>query len=268
MLRRSTIPSIIAICCTLIVCGAARAAATLEIVPALAPNAGSSPASFATWDANVINALQNNLATSGTPGTPGYFERLTGGVAEGVAGAIVSGFPSWRGVVNPGTNIGPAFAAEYGNRIHFNLHVVGDTVTTFKIQDLSFAMASSDGILDFNFGSPYTYSPSRVGLYYGIDRIKGNGDDIIYNAGGNTQLIDELFMRGSGNGYVAAIIGSETEQEAMDATIASLDPVIFVTGTFALGSQVASMSVTLPEPASLALLPLAGMLAIRRRKAS
>ncbi|MBN8729434.1 MAG: PEP-CTERM sorting domain-containing protein [Acidobacteria bacterium] len=170
---------------------------TIDVNPALAPNGFGSP-SYASWRTNALNALYNGTTTAGTPGTPAYYEQRTQFFGNEV---MVTSFPSWLGQVDPGSVFGPAFASELGNRILFGL-VVNGNGTQFSISQLSFTAFSTDPFdaLGFTFAAgSYNYGADYVGILAGDDLQVFTSDDVFVTAGPNTQLVDALIGRGSGN---------------------------------------------------------------------
>jgi hypothetical protein len=246
-------------------CLAAQAPAqvTIEVTPALSPNGYGSP-SYDAWVTNAISALTTGAATAGTPGTPTYYEQAP--AVLNVWDNFVTSYHSWRGSADPGTVFGPAFANELGNRLLFGVLINGHG-TQFSIAQLSFVMDSTDSgdSLDYAFAAGgYSYSSNYVGVLFGGDNALGGGDDSFITSGLNTQLVDAVVGRGSGNGWWPGAPGDPTEflgpQEAIDAVTASLAPdtPFDFTGTYTLdlgGGNVftggASVSF-IPEPSTYA----------------
>jgi hypothetical protein len=237
---------------------------SVTVYPALAPNAFGSP-SFPTWESNNIAALQNSLTNSGDPTLPSYYQQIpTGSLIQPF---IATEFPSWLLHADPGSFYGPAFASELGNRLYFGLHVVGNG-QQFSISQLSFMATSSDAgnFLGFSVAAgSYNYNSGYVGLNYGPDGMRGTMDDFLVTSGVNTQLIDELFARGSGNapGVMIPDPGA-TDQEKIDLALANL-PIPFVfTGDYSLSTDQGTFNgsafviVGIPEPATLAIAMLGG----------
>jgi len=191
---------------------------------------------------------------------------------------FVTSFKSWDGVANPTG----AFANELGNRLHMGLHVAGNG-SQFSISQLGFTMNDLSASGDLSLPSAdyptwgavgsYGYSAARVGLNYGADGTKGTGDDAWITSGLNTQLIDELFMVGSGNAWWPEIEAGETGQDAIDRVAASLNAELpfTVTGTYTIGNDSGKATVqfgTVPDGGStLALLACAvGLIGIMRNR--
>ena len=251
-------------------------ATSIDVTPWLAPNAFGSP----SWNQAVQNAdtaMHDGLTTVGS-GPSQFSAQTTPVTADQV---IVTGFPSWMGKVDPGTVFGPAYANELGNRMHFALRIDGQG-TQFSISQLSFVGNSSDsgdGLnFSFAFGS-YNYSASYEGVLAGADGKLWTADDVFVTSGANTQLVDGLVGRGSGNSYDAYCSGCTLAQQqaALDAAAAGslYDGPFTFTGTYTLGSATGSASfdvvapTPVPEPKYLfasGLVLLAGIRWWRNRK--
>ena len=123
-----------------------------------------------------------------------------------VTNNMVTSFPSWMGVADPGTVFGPAFAQESGNRLTFGMDIKGGT-NLISIAQLSFTMTSTDpgNTLDWTYSPiPYSYSGLNTGsanpVYLGI--IYGpNGQNTYVTNGPATQLVNEIVTCGSGNAW-------------------------------------------------------------------
>lgn len=251
---------------------------TVSVFPSLAPNAFGSP-SFPTWESNTITALENGLSTFGDPTLPTYYSQIANGAL--IPPWVATEFPSWHLLANPGTVFGPAFASELGNRLYFNIHIVGNG-TQFSISQLSLNLHSSDAGNFLGFSVPagtFNYNSGYVGLNYGPDHIKGTMDDFFVTGGLNTQLVDELFARGAGNAPAAMIPDpGATDQEKIDNVVNNLPIPFIFTGDYSLmvgentftGS--AFVRVGVPEPAAIAMMAVGGTgvaiscLTIYRRK--
>ena len=78
---------------------------------------------------------------------------------------LVTSFPSWMGVADPGSVFGPAFAQESGNRLTFGMDIKGGT-NLISIAQLSFTMTSTDpgNTLDWTYSPiPYSYLSASTG---------------------------------------------------------------------------------------------------------
>jgi hypothetical protein len=237
----------------------------INVFPSVAPNVFGSPY-WSAYEANAIAALQGGATSAGMPNTPGFYSQVPNGTNLPVGAFTVTNFNSWLGNATPAATFGAAYGGEYGNRIHYGLHVISDT--PFSLSQLAFNLTYDDATLsDFSVFSvvagTYQYTSSVVGLNYGPDGIKGTADDFFITNGANTQLIHELFSRGSGLGYeVLTSFPGATNQEKIDlynSLIWGTDPFTF-TGTYTIGSSTGSAYVAFntPEPASLALWSLMG----------
>lgn len=256
--------------------GYAQSAPTILVTPTLAPNAFGSP-SYPAWVNNSIYAQSHGLNTYGTPNSPTQYN------AQNVVTAsegIVTGFPSWKGVADPGTVYGPQYANELGNRMLFGIYINGNG-TQFSIAGLSFSASSSDAdnALGFGFGAgSYNYSNDYRGILKGADGILGTADDIYVTSGAATQLVDAFVGRGSGSSFAAYCDGCTVPQQQAainDAASYFTTPTTF-TGTYTLGNVSGSNAFLItpttgavPEPATWAMMVLGfGFVgaAVRRRR--
>ena len=237
---------------------------SLSVFPSLAPNAFGSP-SYTPWENNALSALISGSSTSGDPTLPSFYQQIPNGANIPVW--IASEFPSWHLLANPGTAFGPAYAGELGNRLYFNLHIVGNG-QQFSISQLRFQATSTDvnNFLGFNVNAgTYNYTSAFVGLNYGPDGIKGTGDDFFVTSGLNTQLVNELFARGSGN--APAVMNSDpgvTNQDKIDNALANIPSNFIFNGSYTLSTDGGDVNgsafvvVGVPEPATIALSGLGG----------
>lgn len=203
---------------------------TIDVIPALAPNAFGSP-SWAGWESNAMAALLNNKKSFGDPTQPTYYQ--ASGPSISLSQILVTGFASWLGNANPGTAYGPQFAGEYGNRMHFGLHIMGNG-TKFSVAQLSFDCSSSDPDNSLGFSFPagsYDYSPARIGIIY-----NPNGTKTFVTGGDPNQLVDEFVTRGSGNAFAVyddPSFPGATLQEKIDNALRTL-PHMQITGSYSL----------------------------------
>lgn len=233
-------------------------AATIEVTPWSAPNAFGSP-SFSDAVANEIFALKNGLSSYGDASLPTYFETAPSEME--VSENMVTGYPSWLGSADPAGDFGAAFAAELGNRLHFGILITGDG-EEISISELGFSAISTDpdNTLGFSFApGSYNYSLQYQGWDYGLDETPLTGDDVMITSGPNTQLVDAIVGRGSGNAWASYLTDpGETPQDKLNGQIASVysGPFTF-TGTYTLGEAVGSGSVNfnveqpVPEPSTI-----------------
>jgi hypothetical protein len=176
---------------------------TISVFPALAPNRWGSP-SWNDWASNAVTAILNGCSSYGDPSSPTFYQQITNAVP--VTNNLVTSFPSWMGVADPGNVFGPAFARESGNRLTFGMDIKGGT-NLISIAQLSFVMASTDSgsTLDWTYSPiPYSYSGLNTGganpVYLGI--IYGpNGQNTYVTNGPADQLVNEIVTCGSGNAW-------------------------------------------------------------------
>jgi len=231
----------------------------LDVHASSAPNVYGSP-SWNGYLSNALYALENGLSVNGDRSTdPTGYE-----VAPDIIGPgeiAVTTFNSWRGDINP---LAP-FNNEHGNRMHFGLHAYGDGTYQFMLEDLAFDMHSSDPTDTLVWGGDFigfNYSSARYGIDWGSDRAKGGGDDITYNSGNGTTLVDEIVYVGAGNAWWPG--GSDPDpanpiggtQAAMDEYFAwvNSEAPILVTMNYTIGNYSGSDFVTVvPVPAAVIL---------------
>ena len=246
-------------------------AVTLTVETWLAANGAGSP-SFAGAEANAVQGMMNGGVATGSG--PTAFTPVTNVTP---AQAIVTQFRSWMGVVDPGTAFGPAYANESGNRMTFALSAVSDPYHEFSISQLSFTGHSSDpsGLLNFGLAAgSYNYGSGYLGVRYGADGQLGGGDDIFITSGPNTQLVDALFGRGSGNSLAAICHGCTIgeQQAAIDEVAAYPGSPFTFTGTYTIGEDAGSGTFNIanvPEPSTWAMMFVGfagiGFMAYRRK---
>jgi hypothetical protein len=239
----------------LLLAPAASAAPVLTEFASPAPNFFGSP-SFAGWAANAIDALQNNLSSVGNPATDptAYYQVTTGTDSSN----IVTGFPSWNGVANPGG----AFASELGNRLHFGLLIVGNG-TLFSLSELSFNMHSSDP------GNIFSFTGDFSGDMYNAFRVGIAEDGSLITSGLATQQVKELMYVGVGNALAPSDVGCPgTDQAAIDCAKAFYDSLMpfGIATDYSLATDDGTYTVSdtvdfpVPEPPTMLLL-LAGLAA-------
>ena len=93
---------------------------TIAVYPALAPNRWGSP-SWNAWASNAVTAILTGCSAYGDPAWPTYYQQITNAVP--VTNNMVTSFPSWMGMADPGTVFGPNFANESGNRLTFGMDI-------------------------------------------------------------------------------------------------------------------------------------------------
>jgi hypothetical protein len=164
---------------------------------------------------------------------------------------MVSSFNSWMGVAGP---LASPFNNEYGNRLHFGLHAYGDGISQFTLEDLTFAIHSSepgDSLVYVGNFIGLGYSATRFGVNWGADRAIGGGDDIVYTSGNGTTPVDELVYVGVGNAWWPSP-PPFPEQAAMDDAAGwILDNSPLITGSYSILGYTGSDSVAVPEPTTM-----------------
>ncbi|MFI4950679.1 MAG: PEPxxWA-CTERM sorting domain-containing protein [Caulobacterales bacterium] len=246
----------------------------ITVTPTVAPNAFGSP-SYAGWVTNSIAAQHDGLSALGNPASPTFYQAQSNVNPSQV---IVTSFPSWLGQQDPGTVFGPAFTNELGNRMLFGLKVDGEGAQ-FSISQLSFNAVSDDpgDGLGFGFGAgSYNYSSDYEGVLKGSDGLLWTADDIFITSGANTQLVDGLVGRGSGNSFEATClegpcVTTADRQALLDSAAADTAQISHFTGTYTLGDVTGSGTFNIggvPEPATwmLLLLGFGGIGAVLRRR--
>jgi len=223
---------------------------TISVFPALAPNRWGSP-SWNAWASNAVTAILNGYSSYGDPSSPTFYQQITNAVP--VTNNLVTSFPSWMGVADPGSVFGPAFAQESGNRLTFGMDIKGGT-NLISISQLSFIMASTDpsNTLDWSYSPiPYSYSGLNTGganpVYLGI--IYGpNGQNTYVTNGPPTQLVNEIITCGSGNAWWPDGTSADsiaTQQSNIVACAAQIGTQsFFFTGTYAIDGISGTNAVT------------------------
>jgi hypothetical protein len=260
---------------------------TIDVFPTIAPNVSS--VSGAVWSTNAVDTIYTTTAagasyatmTGGTIGTPTYFSRAPSTIQA--SDMFVTAFNSWNGRSDPEKSFGDDFADENGNRLHFSVLVQGNG-QKISLSQLSFVLTSSDAGNVLGIVRPtgwYNYNENYVGIDFGTDGHIGGGDDVFVKSGTNTQEVDMLVGRGTGNAWepLDASGDPKKEQQAIDALAASIasETPILVTGTYTLSLDgvttiTGTNNVTvIPEPSTYAALLALGSLGIalwaRRYKA-
>jgi hypothetical protein len=250
------------------------AAITITVTPSVAPNIFGSP-SYSAYVDNAIGAQHDGASSRGNPSLPSYYSAQSNVKANEV---IVTNFHSWKGQADPTG----AFSNELGNRMLFGIKIDGGG-QQFSLSKLSFTATSSDpgNALGFSFtqGS-YNYSHDYEGVLAGPDGILWTADDLYITSGPNTQLVDGLLGRGSGNSFApptCIACSTAQEQAEIDAVAGAFHHETTFTGSYHLhvGQGVFGQGTfniqAVPEPATWVSMILGfGMLgaAARRRRAA
>ena len=214
---------------------------TITVVPALAPNVYGSP-NWNAWVSNATTAIANGYSSYGDPSSPSYYQQAPAVIS--VTNDIVTGFPSWDGLADPGDVFGANFSQELGNRLQFGIDIKGGT-NLISISQLSFSAHSTDpgNSLDFAFAQgSYNYSSSYVGIIYGP-----GGTNNYITSGPATQLVNEIVGRGSGNAWDTYDTSGNiaSQQSNIDLLISQLGNQPFdFTATYTLAGVSGSNSVT------------------------
>lgn len=259
---------------------------TFKVIPAFAPNGPNSP-KWSNYILAAIGGIQDDQDVGDRSTNPGAYERVSGYIPP--TEMMYTNFNSWRGVAAPNPLAAP-FSSEFGNRVHFGLHVVGSEDWEFALADLTWELDSDDITNYFDQSGDFslaTYSPTRVGINYGPDGVKGGGDDMILNSGQpGTTKVNELVYVGVGDGFFVDEPGALTDQQEIDITLGDIlagcaEPwgcLVDLTATYTLpdhtGNPVsASGTVTIeivPEPSTALLggLGLLGLCGLARRRRS
>ena len=254
---------------------AAQAQLVMNVRPSSAPNVFGSP-SWASYNTNALNSLSGNLGNIGNRNTDPTAYEIAGPYID-PGDVIVSGFSSWRGVANS-----PApFNAEFGNRLHFGLSIVGGgTNPMFRLNDLTFNMSSGDTGNSLVFAGNFvglSYSATRFGVDFGANRVEGGGDDVIYTSGNGLSLVDKIVYVGVGNAFDATSEPGATNQDKMDSAIAYIvseapfDITCTYTmfapnGTTVLGAGTGSVIVPTPGMVTLAFVGALGFIRRARQR--
>lgn len=199
---------------------ASAALMKFEVIPAYAPKGTDSP-SWSNYVFNAIAAIPMGMNLGDRSTDPTAYERVDGPVPAHEM--IYTPFHSWRGMADPNPDFVEPFRGEYGNRIHFGLHVIGSADWDFALEELTWALSSDDSSGFFDQSGDFvgtSYSPTRVGINYGADGVKGGGDDTIISFGPAIQRVNELIFVGTGDGFLSFDPAADNDQADIDQTLA------------------------------------------------
>ena len=264
----------------LIYCSSVNAGVSVSVFPAYAPNGQLSP----NWGDYTDNAIAGIMAGGTATGAgdrnsnPAKYEPVMG-VVDPSEMVFTPEFNSWRGAADPNTTFttNVAVANEHGNRIHFGTHIAGTDGMQFSLHDVKWSLDSDDADDFFDQSGDFVgenYTSARIGIDF-VDGIKGNGNDLVYDAGQSGALaVDELYYVGVGEGFLSENQAAINDQADIDLTLAAIFAgcdgcEVHLTGSYMVGDDSGSGRVTLfvPEPSSIVLVVagLLGMLNVRRK---
>ncbi len=195
-------------------------ALTFTVYVSSAPNrhtsAGSPAANaYELWVDRALTSAEGSGGNIGNPANDPAAFRVIGDLV--LRDLMVTSNPSWRGSSNPTG----AFANQYGNRLHWVLHVKGNGTVRFKIEDISWKLGVGTDASDWTYKralgtkAGYTSAFNKVdcnygwGYDWGSDNAKGGGDDTkVCSSDGSADDddIDEFFYVGAGSGRVADLL--------------------------------------------------------------
>ena len=205
----------------------AQESVSIQVIPAYAPHGPISP-NWSDYVVNSIVALEGEAPVVGDRNLdPAGYEAVSGPVSP--LDMMYTNYNSWLGMAAPSdafANLPAEFQAEYGNRIHFGLHIITDGSVTFKLDELEWKLDSNDITDYFDQEGTFagaSYSTTRVGIDFGLDGIKGGGDDIVYDNGeAGTTPVHELMYVGVGDGFLSDEPGAIDDQDDINTTFRDL----------------------------------------------
>ena len=237
--------------------------------------------SFATYEANVIQGLENGGVATGIQGTPGAFTP-TSETAFSYVDTLATSFNSWMGNLNPS---GP-YQNEFGTYVRTSGLVKSSQAFTladvYQSYTDPYGPIAPDSFADLEGGQ---FGGSVFGLSYGADGVKGGGDDVFYDAanpGTASTPINELYYFGYAqeNNFCPQICtdefgGPQGVFPGYEQYIASLQPFDFSETVTLAPNGVTEATATfngtisVPEPASWALMIIGlGLVGALRRRSS
>jgi len=264
----------------LVVSGVANATINVDIYGSPAPNGHATASSFDAWWSNAQYAIYNSLTTYGTGNAQYNQISATGGQSDirPAYEAIASGFDSWHGVAG-GTD-------EWGTRMHFNYHIQATGGETLSLSNVSYIEVFEDGWGDTDVPVYETYYDGAgsfdASTTFDIDRLIGyaidgtlvtSGTAEEWNAANASNVITDIIGT-YGEAFAVYFpdniyYGGTTAQEELDLGIAYIyDNLDSWTPTLTYDGTTVSTTVNfVPEPATMCLLGLGGLLIRRKRRA-
>ena len=148
----------------------------INVYPAFAPRGTISP-SWTEYVSNTTSAIAIQAPTAGGPEqNPSGYQQVSSLIMP--LDIIYTDYPSWHAMADPNPafyELSNDFQSEFGNRIHFGVHIVSHGITEFALHDLSWALDSDDATDYFDqegtFASHH-YSKVAVGIVYGEDGMR------------------------------------------------------------------------------------------------
>ena len=202
----------------------------IDVYAAFAPNGftrltGQESPAWGDYVTNALGALEIGATAVGDRSLdPSAYERITNPITP--LDMIHTEYNSWGAMADPSdafASLSGDFQAEFGNRVHFGLHIESDGSVDFNLQDLSFELDSNDDTDFFDQEGSFAtanYSATRRGINYGADGIKGTVDDSIYQNGEPGSLaINELVYVGIGDGFFSNEPGAADNQSDINTTL-------------------------------------------------
>jgi hypothetical protein len=182
----------------LVAAGSATAQVTIVPIVSIAPR--YSP-SITPYNQNALFAIRNGLDSYNSSSDPTrIFEAVTGPIMiDSIYGPPTPSAPEfnmWRGVFDPGTALGSAYALQAGNSLSFGFMITHDSGQQVSLGNLAINASSPGGIS--TSAVIVNYTSSFAGLNKGLDGILFTADDVLVSSGSKTQFVDALIGRGGG----------------------------------------------------------------------
>lgn len=221
--------SAMAVCLSAVTTSQATDPISIRVFPAYAPRGPVSP-NWTDYVDNAINALEVESPSAPVAGerfeNAAAYEQVLGPVSP--VDMIYTDFPSYLAMAAPSS----AFAAldsglqgEFGNRVHFGLHIRANGDFEFSLSELEWSLDSNDDTNYFDQSGSFAdgdYSLTRVGIDYGADGLRGTDDDIRITSGPGTTPVNELMYVGVGDGFFSSEPEAADDQADIDATLRSI----------------------------------------------